>query len=110
MLIGAAAVDQAREQVLSELAIAQPPHTPAISSGSTHAHAAPAVQLALCSEEKPHHCHRGLVAEYFKENGGMCSLSTSPRLLDSSKAHILNEWLLPRDSIKSLRLHTEVQA
>jgi hypothetical protein len=49
------------------LAIAQPLHTPAISSGSIHAHAAPAAQLALCSEEKPHHCHRRLVAEYFKE-------------------------------------------
>ncbi|HLA11591.1 MAG TPA: DUF488 domain-containing protein [Pyrinomonadaceae bacterium] len=24
----------------------------------------------LCSEEKPHHCHRRLVAEYFKESWG----------------------------------------
>ncbi len=24
----------------------------------------------LCSEEKPHHCHRRLVAEYLKENWG----------------------------------------
>ncbi len=24
----------------------------------------------LCSEEKPHHCHRRLVAEYFKEKWG----------------------------------------
>jgi uncharacterized protein (DUF488 family) len=27
----------------------------------------------LCSEEKPHHCHRRLVAEYLKENGVMWS-------------------------------------
>jgi uncharacterized protein (DUF488 family) len=24
----------------------------------------------LCSEDKPHHCHRRLVAEYFKQHWG----------------------------------------
>ena len=24
----------------------------------------------LCSEDKPHHCHRRLVAEYLKQNWG----------------------------------------
>ena len=29
----------------------------------------------LCSEEKPHHCHRRLVAEYLKQNWGDLEIS-----------------------------------
>ena len=29
----------------------------------------------LCSEDKPHHCHRRLVAEYFKQHWGDLDIS-----------------------------------
>ncbi len=32
----------------------------------------------LCSEEKPHHCHRRLVAEYFKEKWGNVEIEHIP--------------------------------
>lgn len=32
----------------------------------------------LCSEERPHHCHRRLVAEYLKENWGNVQIEHLP--------------------------------
>ncbi len=32
----------------------------------------------LCSEEKPHHCHRRLVAEYLKQNWGDVEIEHIP--------------------------------
>ena len=32
----------------------------------------------LCSEEKPHHCHRRLVAEYLKEKWGVVEIEHIP--------------------------------